>query len=104
MPDSALISLLSSAGVAGVFCILFVCGFIFPKSVVDDLKRERDYERQRGDSERDRADASVAAAQASREVLSALQAGVALGRQRPDELRSTAMPERQQIRKRGPTG
>jgi hypothetical protein len=62
-----------------VFCVLFICGLIFPKSVVDDLKAERDYERQRGDNERDRADAAVAAAQATRDVLSALQAGVTLG-------------------------
>ena len=29
MPDSALLSVLSSAGVAGVFCILFITGLIF---------------------------------------------------------------------------
>lgn len=40
MPDSALLSILSSAGVAGVFCVLFVIGAIFPRSVVSDLKAE----------------------------------------------------------------
>lgn len=91
--DSTLVSLLSSAGTAGVFCILFIMGLVFPRSVVDDLKRERDYERERGDAERDRADASVAAAQATRDVLSALQAGVVLGHQRQDSPRSALMAE-----------
>lgn len=93
MPDSALISVLSSAGVAGIFCILFVLGFIYPKSVVDDLREERDALREAVRAERDRADSAVAAAQASRDVLSALQAGVALGHQRREELRSGAVPD-----------
>jgi hypothetical protein len=88
LPDTALLTILTGTGVAGVFCVLFICGLIFPKSVVDDLKAERDYERQRGDNERDRADTAVAAAQATRDVLTALQAGVTLGHQRHDpELR-----------------
>ena len=81
MPDSALLSVLTSAGVAGIFCLLFLLGWLYPKGVVDDLRKERDYERQRGDLERDRADASVAAAQATKDVLAALQAGVSLGHQ-----------------------
>ena len=36
MPDTALLSILSSAGVAGVFCVLFIIGAIFPRSVVTD--------------------------------------------------------------------
>jgi len=40
VPDSALLSILSSAGVAGVFCVLFVIGAIFPRSTVMDLKAE----------------------------------------------------------------
>jgi hypothetical protein len=90
LPDSALITVLTSAGVAGVFCILFVCGLLYPKSVVDDLRAERDYERQRADAERDRADAAVAAAQATRDVLGAIQAGVALGHQHQGDLRGAA--------------
>lgn len=93
MPDSALITVLSSAGVAGIFCILFVLGFIYPKGVVDDLRDERDALREAVRAERDRADSAVAAAQASRDVLSALQAGVALGHQRHEELRSGVMPD-----------
>lgn len=101
--DSALVSLLSSAGVAGVFCILFIMGIVYPRSVVDDLRTERDYLRQQAEAERDRADASVAAAQATRDVLSALQAGVALGNQRQDERRAAAMPDHPpELREPGP--
>lgn len=85
MPDSTLVTVLTSTGVAGVMLVLFLLGYIYPKPVVDDLRAERNYERQRADAERDRADTAVAAAQASRDVLSALQAGVALGH--PPELR-----------------
>lgn len=91
--DSALLVPLISAGAAGVFCILFVMGLIYPKHVVDDLKAERDYERQRADANQDRADAAVAAAQASRDVISALQAGLALGSQQQDGQRGVAMRE-----------
>lgn len=84
MPDSALVTLLTSAGVAGVFCTLFVCGLIYPKHVVDDLKAERDYERQRAEANQDRADTAVSAAQATRDMLAAMQAGMAFGPQRQD--------------------
>lgn len=82
MPDSALISVLSSAGVAGVFCILFICGFIYPRSVVDDLKEENSELKADRDSQRDRADAAVAAMQATRDVLTAMQAGFQMAQQR----------------------
>ena len=36
MPDSALLSVLSSAGVAGVFCVSFMAGLIYPRSVIAD--------------------------------------------------------------------
>lgn len=86
--DAALINVLIGTGVAGVFCAFFVLGWIFPKSVIDDLRAERDYERQRADANADRAEAAVAAAQGTRDVLAALQAGVALGYQRHDDVRS----------------
>lgn len=79
MLDSSLLTVLTGAGVAGIFCILFLIGWVYPKSVVDDLKAERDYERQRADSQAERADAAVAAVQATTNVLGALQAGAALG-------------------------
>lgn len=80
VPDSSLITLLANAGIAGVFVVLFLTGMIVPKSVIDDLRAERDKLSQAVNSERDRADAAVAAAQATRDVFSALQAGADLGR------------------------
>ncbi len=75
MPDSALISVLTSAGVAGVFCVLFVTGLIFPRSVVSDLKEENRELKGALEAERDRANAAVAAASATRDILAAIQAG-----------------------------
>lgn len=77
MPD-ALINVLINAGVAGVFVILFLTGLIFPKPVVDDLRTERDAARQEALAERTRGDAAVAAAQASRDVFAAIQAGMGI--------------------------
>jgi hypothetical protein len=101
--DSAFLVPLISAGAAGVFCILFVMGLIYPRSVVDDLKKERDFLRDRVEAERDRADAAVAAAQATRDVLSALQAGVTLGHQHHEDQRSTAMRHPPELQEQGPT-
>lgn len=75
MPDSALLSTLAGAGVAGVFCVLFVCGLIFPKFIVDDLKAEIGELKEALEAERDRANASVAGASATRDILAAIQLG-----------------------------
>lgn len=106
MPDSTLITILINSGLAGVFCVLFLAGYIFPKSVLTDLRTERDYERKRADAAEDRADAAdqradaaVAAAQATRDVLGALQAGMALGQRQ--EVRSIPMGEHHGPHKRG---
>jgi hypothetical protein len=77
--DSALISVLSSAGVAGVFCVLFIFGLIVPKFVVEDLKAEVTELKEAVEAERDRANASVAAASATRDVLAAIQLGRSIG-------------------------
>lgn len=77
MPD-ALVNVLINAGVAGVFVILFLAGLIFPKAVVDDLRAERDAAKQEALAERERGDAAVAAAQASRDVFAAIQAGMGI--------------------------
>ena len=81
MPDSALLSVLSSAGVAGVFCVLFVMGAIFPRSVVTDLREENTELKQALEAERDRANAAVAAASATRDILAAIQLGRSIGTQ-----------------------
>ena len=75
MPDTAIVSVLTSAGVAGVFCLLFVCGLIHPRAVVNDLKAEISELKEALAAERDRAHTSVAAASATRDVLAAIQIG-----------------------------
>lgn len=75
MPDSALISILTSAGVAGVFCVLFVTGLILPRSIITDLKAEIGELKEALQAERDRADTAVAAASATRDILAAIQFG-----------------------------
>jgi hypothetical protein len=75
VPDSALISILTSAGVAGVFCVLFICGLVVPKFIVDDLKAENAELKEALEAERDRANASVAGASATRDILAAIQLG-----------------------------
>jgi Na+-transporting methylmalonyl-CoA/oxaloacetate decarboxylase gamma subunit len=81
MPDSALISVLSGSGVAGVFCVLFITGLIYPKSVVTDLKEENAELKQAVAAERDRADTAVATAQSARDLMAALQAGIRMAQQ-----------------------
>lgn len=75
MPDSALLSVLTSAGVAGVFCVLFITGLIFPRSVVGDLKEENRELKAALEAERDRANAAVTAASTTRDILTAIQVG-----------------------------
>ena len=75
MPDSALLSILSSAGVAGVFCVLFIIGAIFPRSVVTDKNAEIAELKQAVEAERERANTAVAAASATRDILAAIQIG-----------------------------
>ena len=78
MPDSALITTLTGAGVAGVFCVLFILGFVFPRQVVTDLKAEIAELKEAVEAERDRANTAVAAASATRDLMAALQLGRSL--------------------------
>ena len=80
MPDSALLSILSSAGVAGVFCILFIAGMVYPRAVVTDKNAEITELKEALEAERDRANTAVAAASATRDLLSAIQIGREIGR------------------------
>lgn len=68
-------SILTGSGVAGVFCVLFIIGVIFPKSVVADLKEENKELKGALEAERDRANAAVTAATATRDILAAIQYG-----------------------------
>lgn len=83
MPETALVSVLTGSGVAGVVVVLFVIGWIYPRSVVEDLRAERNELTRRIEAERDRSDAAVAAAQTTRDVLQALQAGISMGKTGP---------------------
>lgn len=76
--DSSLLAILTGSGVAGVFCILFILGQIFPKSVISDLKAELAETKEALEAERDRANTAVAAQSATRDVLAALQTGLSL--------------------------
>ena len=84
MVDSALLSVLTGTGVAGVFCALFILGLIFPRSVVSDLKDEIRALKEENKAQRERADTAVAAASATRDVLAAFQAGTQVARMPPD--------------------
>lgn len=81
MAEPALFSVLTGTGVCGVFVVLFILGFIYPKPVVDDLRAERDAQRMTIRALQERADAAVAAAQATHDVFTAIQAGAIIGRQ-----------------------
>lgn len=73
--DSSLITILTGAGVAGVFCVLFVFGLVVPRSVVTDKDKQIAEWKQAYQAERERADTAVAASQATRDVLAAIQYG-----------------------------
>ena len=77
--DTALASILTSAGVAGVFCICFILGLIYPRAVVEDLKAENKELKDALTAERDRADSAVAAASATKDILAAIQIGRSIG-------------------------
>lgn len=68
-------SILTGSGVAGVFCVLFIIGIVFPRGVVEDLREENKELKAALESERDRANAAVTAATATRDILAAIQYG-----------------------------
>lgn len=73
--DPALLTVLTGSGVAGAFCVAFIGGLIFPRSVVTDLKEEIRELKGALEAERDRANAAVAAASTTRDILAAIQVG-----------------------------
>ena len=77
--DSSLILVLVNSGVAGVVAVLFVTGLIVPKSVAGDLKDEITELKEALEAERDRANAAMAGAAATRDMLAAFQAGMNAG-------------------------
>ena len=77
--DSTLITVLTGTGVAGVFCLLFILGLIYPRSVVADKDKVIAELKEALQAERDRASASVAAASVTRDILAAIQVGRSIG-------------------------
>ena len=81
--DSSLITpLVTGGGVAGVFCILFILGVIYPRSVITDLKTEIAELKAALAQEREASRASVTAASATRDILAALPYGRDAGREK----------------------
>lgn len=74
MSLESILQLAVGGGVSGVFCVLFILGFIYPRGVVTDLKAEIAELKGERTAERDRADAAVAAAEATKEIMRALAA------------------------------
>lgn len=72
MPD-ALVNILINGGICGVVCILLITGLIVPRFVLDDLRAENKELKDAVTAERARADTAVAAANATRDVISALK-------------------------------
>lgn len=82
--DSELIHyLLSNAGVAGAVIVAIICGLLYPRNYVKDLKEENQRLRESLVLERARADAAVAAANSTNQILGALH-----------EIASQARPDR----------
>ena len=77
--DSSLALPLVSAGTAGVFCVLFILGLNYPRSVVTDLKTENAELKRQLEAERERANAAVASLGTTTDVVRAIQAGIHLG-------------------------
>ena len=71
--DSTLVTILTNAGIAGVFVVLFIFQVIVPKSELDDRKEEIRELKAALAAERQRADAAVAAAATTRDILLALR-------------------------------
>jgi hypothetical protein len=75
VPDSTLVGILTGSGACGVFCVFFILGLIYPRSVLTDKNAEIAELKEALQAERDRANTAVAAASATRDVLAAIQLG-----------------------------
>lgn len=78
--SDSVFGVIGSAGVAGIWLLCIMLGYMVPKQHADDLKQqnaEKDAiiatERQRADNERARADAAVVAANTANILLAALR-------------------------------
>jgi hypothetical protein len=81
MPDiPALWTILENAGVAGIIVILFITGWIVPKSHLDEKEKECERWRKMAEDERKRADIYQQTAMTNTEVLKALQSVAVVNR------------------------
>lgn len=101
--ESAIIPVLTGAGVAGVWVLTIIFGFMSPKGHVQDLKQDiADLkeavrtERERADLERRRADSAEEAARTSNILLASLRGEVAHALVETQE----TWPDRSAVRKR----
>lgn len=78
--DSSLVTVLTNAGPFGVVLVLIIFGVLAPRSAVEDRKEEIRELKAALAAERQRADAAVAAAATTRDILLALRR-----ESRPDE-------------------
>ena len=82
MDSSLAVPLITGSGVAGIFCVLFILGLVVPKSVVTDLKAERDELKAALTQEREASKAAVTAASATKDILAAIQLGRDIGHEK----------------------
>lgn len=73
--DTAIITILAGAGVAGVWVLSFLTGWCYPKSVVADLKAENAELKQALAAANDRANAAASAQVTVKDILAALAFG-----------------------------
>jgi len=77
--SSLIVPLITGSGVAGVFCVLFVLGLVYPRPVITDLKAEIAELKQALEAERAASASATSAATATRDILAAIQLGQSLG-------------------------
>lgn len=73
--DSTLVTILTGCGACGVFCLLFIFGWIVPKHVYADVKAERDQLKAENAQLRATAETSVTTNQATKDILAAIRYG-----------------------------
>lgn len=79
MDSSIIAPLITGSGAAGVFCILFVLGLIYPKPVITDLKAEIAELKAALQQEREASKAAVTAASTTTDILAAIRLGRDIG-------------------------
>jgi hypothetical protein len=80
--SSLIVPLITGSGVAGVFCVLFVLGLVYPRQVVTDLKAEVAELKAALKEKQDAMSAAVTAASATKDILEAIRLGQNLGQGR----------------------